>query len=92
MASKVIDGLFVGDGESSQDLGFLMQNKIFSVVNTSCLQYGNNFSTYGNNTYNLMQRNPICHAVLLYCAFSCLFILEHCMFTYMHIPIYPTTQ
>ena len=47
MANKIIDGLFVGDSESSQDIDFLVQNKISSVVNTSCLENRTSFSSYG---------------------------------------------
>ena len=67
MANKIIDGLFVGDAESSQDMGFLVQNKILSVVNTSCKECKNSFGAYGEYTplyfhLDLMQniRRPCC--------------------------------
>ena len=47
MASKVLDGLFVGDAESSLDLDFLSLNKISSIVNTTGGQVPNRFSTHG---------------------------------------------
>lgn len=34
-ASKIIDGLFIGNKEASQDIDFIVSNKISSIVNSS---------------------------------------------------------
>jgi hypothetical protein len=47
MASKVIDGLFIGDAESSLDAEFLALNKISNLINTSGRNISNKFSSSG---------------------------------------------
>ena len=47
MATKLKDGLFVGDAETSQDVEFVEMSKIGYIVNCAGLEVPNQWEHYG---------------------------------------------